>query len=105
MNARVVQQISGAEACLETRPSPVEFELAYHAPTACDRIRFAIKSTEQCVVDSAELREANLQLLDALDRLESAERHFQDRFRVRALSPCNANVFMRNGDPLIEDRL
>lgn len=81
--------LSTVEAHLESRPSPADFELAYQARTACDRIRFAIKSTEQCGVQSPQMQEASLQLLDALDRLESAERHFQDRFRART-SPSSA---------------
>ena len=60
------------------------FELAYQARTACDCIRFAIKNTEQCAAHSPQLREASLQLLDALDRLKSAERHFQERFHLQS---------------------
>ena len=62
------------------RASQVEFELAYQAHRECDRIRFAIRNTEQYATHSPQAREANLQLLDALDRLESVERHFQESF-------------------------
>ena len=71
-----------------TRPG--EFELAYQVRVAIDCIRFAIKATEQSVDEPNEIRqaslrqEANLQLLDALDRLQSAERRFQGRFRFHS---------------------
>jgi hypothetical protein len=65
------------------RSSAVEFELAYQARVAMDRIRFAIKVTEDRATRQEQLREAGLQLLDALDRLETAERSFQRRFRSR----------------------
>ena len=61
------------------RPSPTEFEMAYQARVAIDRIRFAIKNTEQSGLQSDEMREAALQLLDALERLETIDRRFQDR--------------------------
>jgi hypothetical protein len=69
------------EAKILCRPSPTEFEMAYQARVAIDRIRFAIKVTEQADKKPEQLREAGLQLLDALDRLEAAERSFQCRFR------------------------
>jgi len=67
------------EGCSQT--SPVDFEFAYQARVAIDRIRFAIRATEQATSNRAQLREAGLQLLDALDRLETAEHNFQKRFR------------------------
>lgn len=70
------------EAKVAGRASPIEFEMAYQARIACDRIRFAIRNTEEFSSHSAQVREANLQLLDALDRLESADRQFQNRFRA-----------------------
>jgi hypothetical protein len=71
-----------------TRPG--EFELAYQVRVAIDCIRFAVKATEQSVEEPNEIRqaslrqEANLQLLDALDRLQSAERRFQRTFRFHS---------------------
>jgi hypothetical protein len=65
-------------------PSPMEFELAYQVRVAIDCIRFSIKATEQSVKQPDQLVEASLQLLDALDRLQSAERSFQRRFRHRS---------------------
>jgi len=67
----------------QLRPAAVDYELAYQARVAIDRIRFAIRQTEQFAPRTDEIREAGLQLLDALDRLQSAERRFQERFRVR----------------------
>ena len=55
------------------------FELAYQSRVAIDRIRFAIKRIECEGLDMGVLCEIGLQLLDALERLQSAERHFQVR--------------------------
>ena len=44
---------------------------------AADRIRFAVRQIDEPAHHSDRLREASMQLLDALDRLESAERRFQ----------------------------
>jgi hypothetical protein len=71
------------EAKVRSTPSPTEFEMAYQKRVAVDRIRFAIQTTEQPGHTPEQIREAGLQLLDALDRLESAERSFQIRFRSR----------------------
>jgi hypothetical protein len=71
-----------------SRPSPMEFELAYQVRVAIDRIRFSIKATEQSAGQPDQLLQGNLLLLDALDRLQTAERSFQRRFRFRS----------RNGD-------
>jgi hypothetical protein len=68
-----------------SRPSPMEFELAYQVRVAIDCIRFSIKATEQSAEQPGQLLQANLQLLDALDRLQSAERSFQRRFHSRRL--------------------
>jgi hypothetical protein len=87
------------EAKVLRRASPVEFEMAYQARTACDRIRFAIRSTEQFSSHSAQVREANLQLLDALDRLESADRQFQSRFRAGRTTLSEVDVPLnKNGN-------
>ena len=55
--------------------------MAYQACVAIDRIRFAIKHTEQFAPQTDQMREAGVQLLDALERLESADRNFQNRFQ------------------------
>lgn len=69
------------DAQVKFRPSPVEFEMAYQVRVAIDCIRFAIQATDQFAHHPRQLQEAGVQLLDALDRLESAERGFQRRFR------------------------
>jgi hypothetical protein len=71
------------EAWSPARPTPMEFEMAYQARVAMDRIRFAIKHTEQFGPQTEPLREAGLQLLDALQRLETVDRGFQVRSRSR----------------------
>ena len=65
----------------------LSFELAYQARIAIDRIRFAIRQGEAIAPDHPVLVEARMQLMDALDRLENAERHFQENFR-RSLPAC-----------------
>ena len=62
-------------------PSAIEFEMAYQARVAMDRIRFAIKHTEQFAPRTEPMREASLQLLEALERLQMADRRFQERSR------------------------
>jgi hypothetical protein len=82
MKSEVLQEfVAMIEADAQLRPSPGEFEMAYQARVAIDRIRFAIKATESTREHPEELREAGMQLLDALDRLEAAERRFQNRWR------------------------
>ena len=63
----------------QSRPSPIEFEMAYQARVAIDCIRFAIKHGEQFSQPCDQMREASLHLLEALDRLERADRRFQAR--------------------------
>src|SRR5215831_15026867 len=80
------------EAEAESRPTAMEFEMAYQARVAIDRIRFAIKHTEQFCPRSNPLREAGLQLLDALERLEAFDRRFQQRSRMAVReSPARPN--------------
>ncbi len=69
------------EARIRSRPSPIQFEMAYQARIAIERIRFAIKATERAPSRTAENEEIGMQLLDALDRLESIDRKFQERSR------------------------
>ena len=82
MNSQLVREVLDMiEADVKLRPSSAEFEMAYQARVAIDRIRFAIKQTEQAGGRAEQIREAGMQLLDALDRLESVERRFQGRSR------------------------
>jgi len=73
------QIIEIVEAGVRSRPSSTEFEMAYQTRVVIDRIKFAIKHVEQFSRPCAEIRDANLQLLDALGRLEALDRHFQIR--------------------------
>jgi hypothetical protein len=84
MSSEVMSQIlQTIESEVRWRPSAMEYEMAYQARIAINRIRFAIKQTEQFARHSDQSREASLQLVDALDRLEAADRHFQNRFHGR----------------------
>ena len=87
------QIVEALEAEVQTRPSPIEFEMAYQARVAIDRIKFAIKHTEQFARPCDTLREVGMQLLDALERLESLDRRFQARSR---LSNLHKNVNSRS---------
>ena len=78
-SALIGQILQTIESEVRSRSSTMEYEMAYQARIAIDRIRFAIKQTEQFAIISIR-REASLQLLDALDRLEASDRHFQSRF-------------------------
>ena len=66
--------------------------MAYQIRVAIDRIRFAIKATDQFVHQPGQLQEVGLQLLEALDRLESAERGFRRRFRAKSASGYHENT-------------
>jgi len=83
----VADRVMQLDANVKFRPSPIEFEMAYQVRVAIDRIRFAIKVTDQFAQHRGLLQEAGLQLLDALDRLESAERGFQRRYGPKIRGP------------------
>ena len=88
MGSEIMHQIiKTIEEEANWRPSPIEFEMAYQARVAIDRIRFAIKHTEQFAPRTDAMREVGLQLLDALERLEKVDRRFQQRSRNRAADP------------------
>jgi hypothetical protein len=74
----------------------MEFEMAYQIRVAIERIRFAIKATDQFAHHPGQPQEAGLQLLDALDRLESAEHRFQRRFRSKSASGDHENISQRS---------
>jgi len=74
------------EARSGTKPTPMEFEMAYQARVAIDRIKFAIRHTEQFASGIDQMRDVGLQLLDALQRLEAVDR----RFQVRSVSGTEA---------------
>jgi len=70
------------ESEFQRRSAPIEFEVAYHVRVAIDRIRFAIRHTEQYCPQSDQVRDAEFQLLDALERLENVDRALQERSRI-----------------------
>lgn len=95
MGSEILHQIvEHIKAKMRSHPSPGEFEMAYQARVAIDRIRFAIKHTEQFARPCDAIREAGLQLLDALERLEASDRQFQMRSRV---SPPHSNGNLAEG--------
>src|ERR1043165_3270643 len=99
---QILEQI---EADVQSRPSPIEFEMAYQARVAIDRIRFAIKHTEQFAPHTDTMREAGLQLLDALERLETVDRRFQQRSRKSALRSTRTDAQLNgNGRAVALDR-
>ena len=67
-------------------PSAGEFELAYQARIAIDRIRLPIRHVEQFGKPCDQMRDANLQLLDVVEGLETAERRFRARSRCSGRS-------------------
>lgn len=94
MNTELAREVFAiVEAKVRSRPSPMEFEMAYQIRVAIDRIRFAIKATDKLASDPRQQQEAGLQLLDALDRLESADCEFQARSRQ---GPSSADFTSRN---------
>ena len=69
-------------------PSSIDFEMAYQARVAVDRIKFAIKHAEQFAPRTDQMREVELQLLDALERLQQVDRRFQERSRSATGERC-----------------
>ncbi len=90
------QIVETIEADVQSRPSAIEFEMAYQARVAIDRIKFAIKHAEQFGRPCDTMREAGLQLLDALERLEALDRRFQARSRI-ATSHKNGDLAEARG--------
>ena len=92
MSSEVMQQfIETIRAEIQSRPSALEFEMAYQARVAIDRIKFAIKHIDQ-FANSTQMRDAALQLLDALQRLEALDRRFQTRSRIPELAHGNGSA-------------
>ena len=87
MSSEVRRQILQAiEDGVNSRPSAIEFEMAYHVRVAIDRIRFAIKHSEKFGPRTDQAREVGMQLFDALERLETIDR----RFQVRSLTKTSS---------------
>ena len=92
MSSEIMRRIIDAiESDAASRPSAVEFEMAYQVRVAIDRIKFAIRHTEQFSKPCEATREAGMQLLDALQRLEALDRRFQARSRI-APPPQNGHL-------------
>jgi hypothetical protein len=94
--ARAVRSLIDAQVA--SRPSPIEYEMAYQARIAIDRIRFAITQIEKIGSCPDVSREVNLQLLDALDRLKEADLKFQDNFRRPRALETIPNAVSENGN-------
>jgi hypothetical protein len=58
-NMQEILQLIEAEA--HAQPVPIDFEMAYQARVAIDRIRFAIKQTERFAPHTDPMREVGLQ--------------------------------------------
>ena len=96
MNYEIMHQIAEMiQSEAHSRPSPIEFEMAYQARVAIDRIRFAVKHAEQFSKPCDQMREASMQLLEALERLEYLDRRFQARSRIKPES----RTFNGDGPP------
>ena len=91
------QIVETIEADVQSRPSAIEFEMAYQARVAIDRIKFAIKHADQFGKPCDAMSEAGMQLLDALQRLESLDRRFQARSRMSSGDPNRAEISNGNG--------
>ena len=93
MKSEIVDQnIETLGAPAKSGPCAIEFEMAYQARVAIDRIRFAIRHAEQFGQNSDLRREVGLQLLDALERLETVDRRFHDLSRTRPPSSASKNA-------------
>src|SRR5580704_12478367 len=63
MRSEIMHQIvETIEAEVRSRPSALEFEMAYQARVAIDRIKFAIKHAEQFAKPCIHMREVGLQV-------------------------------------------
>ena len=102
MSSEIMRRIIDAiESVVASRPSAVEFEMAYQVRVAIDRIKFAIRHSEQFAKPCDAMREAGMQLLDALQRLEALDRRFQARSRI-APPQQNGNLRETRADVLKE---
>jgi hypothetical protein len=98
MRSEIMRQIVATiEADVQSRPSAIEFEMAYQARVAIDRIKFAIKHAEQFARPCDTMREAGMQLLDALERLEGLDRRFQVRSRLSSGDRNGGEISNGNG--------
>ena len=96
---RATEFLKMLEQQVQASPSPCGFEMAYQARIAIEKIKFAIQHTERVANQHSQIVEANFQLLDALDRLQSAERHFQESWRKPRI------ILQETNDALFADLL
>ena len=89
---------STVDAQVRSTPSLGEFEFAYQARVAIEKIRFAIKQLDRIVSGAHCIQEVSLQLVDALDRLQSTERKFELRSRSGNLSSISLSAPERSVD-------
>jgi hypothetical protein len=95
MNPELARELNALfDAAAQSRPSSPEFEVAYQSRVVMDRIRFAIRVTDQSPPKPDQLREAGIQLLDALDRLDRIDRGFQTRLKA-------AERFLNGSVPIV----
>jgi len=82
MSIKITRKIfKNTEDERNSHPSATEFEMAYQSRIAIDRIRFAIKHSELFGQRTEASYEAGMQLLDALQRLETVDLRFKERSR------------------------
>ena len=72
------QIVETIEADVQSRPSAIEFEMAYQARVAIDRIKFAIKHADQFGKPCDTMREAECNCLTRLNDLN----HWTAAFRL-----------------------
>ena len=77
-HANKMKVIALLESAWSEQDRDCQFELAYQAKCAVERIRFAVRQIEDAGITNERLREAAFQLTDATDRLQSADRRFQN---------------------------
>ena len=99
MGLSLAQEVFSMIEVALNRSSGAEFELAYNARLAIDRIRFAIRATEQLSRADERLDEVRMQLLGALDRLEAADRSFQRRLLHSSDSTSSGIGLMATAEP------
>jgi hypothetical protein len=78
MRSEIIHQnVETTNAEVRSRLSAIEFEMAYQARVAIDRIQFVIGRAEQFAQPCVHVREVGRRALDTLDRLGSLDRRLQ----------------------------
>jgi hypothetical protein len=104
MKSQIVRELLALiEARVASRPSPIEYEMAYQVRVAIDRLRFAITQVEKMGGSPEGCRETVLQLLDALDRLKAADLKFQIHFREPRVSGLTPNGLVEQRDGCVAE--